>query len=130
MKAKDKMLHALRNLSLDRTAVRLMQEDINRIAEDEKQKELSAVQRAALSKERVKLESCMVATANHVARVERLLALLTDEEQKVLDYTLISPRPEAVFDLAAEFNCETTRIYRIRACAVSKLVRLRYGAGE
>ena len=60
----------------------------------------------------------------------RLLALLTDEEQKVLDYTLISPRPEAVFDLAAEFNCETTRIYRIRACAVSKLVRLRYGAGE
>ena len=130
MTGKDEILIALRNLSLDRKAVRLMQEDIARIEEDEKKKELPAVQREALEKERVRLESCMLATAHHIERIERLLAQLSEEEQKVLEYTLVDPRPEAVLDLAEEFRCETTRIYRIRACAVSKLVRLRFGAGE
>ena len=54
---------------------------------------------------------------------------LSPEEQEVLDRTLINPCPEAVFDLAREYNCETTRIYRIRARALYKLARLRYGAG-
>ena len=130
MTGKDEILSILRNLSLDRKAVRLMQEDIARIKEDEKKKELPAVQREALEKERVKLESCMLATAHHIGRIERLLAQLSEEEQKVLEYTLVDPRPEAVLDLAEEFRCETTRIYRVRACAVSKLVRLRFGAGE
>ena len=38
MTGKDEIFRILRNLSLDRTAVRLMQEDVDRIAEDEKQK--------------------------------------------------------------------------------------------
>ena len=53
--------------------------------------------------------------------------------QKISDITIsmkaINPCPEAVFDLAREYNCETTRIYRIRARALYKLARLRYGAG-
>lgn len=130
MKERDEMFRELRSLSLDRTAVRLMQEDIARIEEDEKQKELPAMQREALKKERLKLLSCMVATTNHISRIERLMTQLTPEEQKVLETTLVDPRPGAVFDLAEEFHCETTRIYRIRARALSKLVRLRYGAGE
>ena len=130
MKEREEILSTLRNLALDRTAVELMREDIACLEEDEKQKELPAVQREALKKESVKLQSCLVVTVNHIRSVERLLALLSAEEQKVLDWTLINPRPEAVFDLAEELHCETASVYRIRARAVNKLVRLRYGAGE
>lgn len=130
MTERDEIFKTLRSLSLDRTAVQLMQEDIAHIEEDEKQKELPTLQREALKKERLKLRSCMVATSNHISRIERLLSQLTPEEQKVLEFTLVDPRPGAVFDLADEFHCETTRIYRIRARALRKLVRLRYGAGE
>ena len=130
MTGKEEILRALRNLALDRTAVRLMREDIARIEEDEKQKELPAVQREALEKERVRLAACLSATAGQISRVERLLGLLTAEERKVLEVTLVNPRPEAVFDLAEEFHCETSSVYRIRARAINKLVRLRYGAGE
>lgn len=130
MKEREEILSTLRNLALDRTSVELMREDIACLEEDEKQKELPAVQREALKKESVKLQSCLVVTVNHIRSVERLLALLSAEEQKVLDWTLINPRPEAVFDLAEELHCETASVYRIRARAVNKLVRLRYGAGE
>ena len=130
MKGKEEVLSILRNLSLDRTAVRLMQEDIARIEEDEKQKELPAVQREALEKERVRLVAGMTATVHHIERIERLLGLLSPEERKTLEFTLVDPRPEAVFDLAEEFGCETCSVYRIRARAIRKLVRLRYGAGE
>ena len=99
MTARDEIFRTLRNLSLDREAVALMREDIAGIEEDEKQKELPAVQRAALKKERLKLTACMNATANHISRVERLLAQLSPEEQKVLEYTIVYPRPEAVFDV-------------------------------
>ena len=78
----------------------------------------------------MKLQSCLVVTVSHIRSVERLLGLLSAEEQKVLDWTLIHPRPEAVFDLAEELHCETASIYRIRSRAISKLVRLRYGAGK
>ena len=130
MKEREEILSTLRNLALDRSAVELMREDIARLEENEKQKELPAVQREALKKESVKLQSCLVVTVSHIRSVERLLGLLSAEEQKVLDWTLINPRPEAVFDLAEELHCETASVYRIRARAVNKLVRLRYGAGE
>ena len=129
MKAKEDMLFVLRNLSLDRTAVRLMREDIARIEEDMK-KELPAVQREALEKERMNLQSCLAATEHHIGRVERLLSLLSPEERQVLDRMIINPYPKVVFDLAEDLGCETSRVYRIRARALSKLLRLRYGAGE
>ena len=130
MKEREEILSMLRNLVLDRSAVELMREEIACLEENEKQKELPAAQREALKKESVKLQSCLVVTISHIRSVERLLGLLSAEEQKVLDWTLINPRPEAVFDLAEELHCETARIYRIRSRAISKLVRLRYGAGE
>ena len=130
MKEKDMMLDMLRNLALDRVAVTMLREDIAGIEKDEKQKELPAVKREALVKERVKLESCLDVTLHHISRMERLLAFLSPEERAVLDHTLINPRPEAVLDLAAELCCEPSRVYRIRARAVNKLIRLRYGAGE
>ena len=130
MKERDEILSMMRNLVLDRSAVELMREEIARLEENEKQKELPAAQREALKKESVKLQSCLVVTVSHIRSVERLLGLLSAEEQKVLDWTLIHPRPEAVFDLAEELHCETASIYRIRSRAISKLVRLRYGAGK
>ena len=128
MREKDEMMSALRNLALDRTAARLMREDIARIEEDIK-KELPEEQREALEKERRRLLSCAVVTEHHIDRMDRLLALLTPEEQKVLDHMLIHPHPEAAFDFADELAYEPCSIYRIRARAISKLVRLRYGAG-
>ena len=130
MNSKEEILRDLRNLELDRTAVCLMREDIARIEEDRVKEELPAVQREALEKEQGKLVTCMVATEHHIHRLERLLALLTPEEQKALEQTLIRPYPEAVFDLAEEFHCETSSVYRLRARALGRLARLRYGAGE
>ena len=130
MKERDEILSTLRNLALDRAAVAIMREDIARIEEDAKRKGLPAGKREALIKESVKLQSCLVTTVNHISSVERLLGLLSPEEQKVIDRTLINPTMNAVFDLAEDLHCETASVYRIRARAVNKLIRLRYGAGE
>ena len=129
MTAQEELLRDLHNLRLDREAVRLMREDISRIAEDETKKGLPADQRKALKNERMKLEASLEATVSHIGRIERLLALLSPEEQLILECMLISPRPQAVFDAAAELCCETSQVYRIRARALRKLLRLRYGAG-
>lgn len=128
MKAKDEMMATLRHLDLDRKAVTMMKEDISHIEEDIK-KEPPAVQREALEAERSRLMSSMAVTKHHIDRIERLLSLLSSEEQEVLERMIINPYPEVVFDLTAELNCETTRIYRVRARALDKLTRLRYGAG-
>ena len=129
MNAKEEILSMLRNLSLDRTAAGLMRKDIASIEKDMK-KELPTVQREALEKERLKLLSSLTATEHHIGRVERLLSMLSPEEQAVLDKTIINPYPEAVFDLAEELSCETSSVYRVRASALSRLARLRFGAGE
>ncbi len=129
MKEKDQMLVTLRTLALDRTAVAIMREDLIRIDEDMK-KELPDMQREALEKERIQLQSCLSVTEHRIERVERILSLLQPDEREVLERMIINPYPEVVFDLAQELCCETSRVYRIRARALSKLVRLRYGAGE
>ena len=129
MKEKDQMLVTLRTLALDRTAVAIMREDLIRIDEDMK-KELPDMQREALEKERVQLQSCLSVTEHRIERVERIMSLLQPDEREVLERMIINPYPEVVFDLAQELCCETSRIYRIRARALNKLVRLRYGAGE
>ena len=128
MKEKDEMLSALRNLGIDRTAVRMMQEDIANIEKDIK-KELPAVQREALKKERAMLQLSMNATEHRISRIERILSLLSPVEQEVLERTIVNSYPEVVFDLATEMECDSSRIYRIRARAINKMVHLRYGAG-
>ena len=128
MKAKDEMMTTLRHLALDRKAVLMMQEDISRIEEDIK-KEPPAVQREALEETHARLLSSMVVTKHHIDRIERLLSLLSSDERKVLEQMIINPYPEVVFDLGEEMGLEPASIYRIRARALDKLTRLRYGAG-
>ena len=128
MKAKDEMMTTLRHLSLDRKAVIMMKEDISRIEEDIK-KEPPAVQREALEAERSRLMSSMKITRHHIERIERLLSLLTAEEQEVLEQMIIDPYPEVVFDLSEKMGFEPCSVYRLRARALDKLTRLRYGAG-
>ena len=128
MKAKDEMMTTLRHLALDRKAVLMMQEDISRIEEDIK-KEPPAVQREALEETHARLMSSMVVTKHHIDRIERLLSLLSSDERKVLEQMIINPYPEVVFDLGEEMGLEPASIYRIRARALDKLTRLRYGAG-
>ena len=128
MKAKDEMMTTLRHLALDRKAVLMMQEDISHIEEDIK-KEPPAVQREALEETHARLLSSMVVTKHHIDRIERLLSLLSSDERKVLEQMIINPYPEVVFDLGEEMGLEPASIYRIRARALDKLTRLRYGAG-
>ena len=68
-------------------------------------------------------------TVNHVARLERLLGMLTPEEQLVIDYMLVHPFKKCTLDLMEELHCEMSSVYRLRARAIEKLLHLRYGAG-
>lgn len=128
MRAKDEMIATLRNLHYDRAAVRLMGENLPSLDADIK-KELPDETREALQAERSRLLANMEVTKHHISRMEQLLDLLSAEEREVLERMVINPSPGSVFDLAAEFVCDTTRIYRIRSKALQKLIRLRYGAG-
>ena len=128
MNAKDEMMATLRHLALDRKAVLMMREDISRI-EDDIKKEPPAVQREALEETHARLMSSMVVTKHHIDRIERLLSLLSSEEQEVLEQMIINPYPEVVFDLGEELGLEPASIYRLRARALDKLTRLRYGVG-
>ena len=84
MKAKDEMMVALRNLGLDRMAIQLIREDIAGIEADMK-KGPPAVKREALEVERARLLASLSVTEHTISRVERLLSLLSPEEQEVLE---------------------------------------------
>ena len=70
----------------------------------------------------------MISTENHVNSLELLLYRLSPEEQLVLERMVINPYKGSVFDLCASMNCETAKIYRLRASGLHKLGRLKYGA--
>lgn len=63
------------------------------------------------------------------ARLERLLGMLTPEEQLVLDCMLINPYKRCTLDLMEELHCEMSSVYRLHARAIEKLLHLRYRAG-
>lgn len=128
MNAKNQIVVALHNLGLARSDVSQMREALQGI-EAEMKKELQAEKREALKSERASLLASLLATEHSIRREERLLSLLSPEEQKVLERMVIDPQPEAAFDLAEELYCGTTRIYSIRSRALAKLERLRHGAG-
>ena len=128
MNAKNQIMAALHNLGLARSDVSQMREVLQGI-EAEMKKELPVEKREALKSERASLLASLSATEHSIRREERLLSLLSPEEQKVLERMVIDPQPEAAFDLAEELYCGTTRIYSIRSRALAKLVRLRHGAG-
>ena len=63
-----------------------------------------------------------------VARLERLLGFLTPEEQLIIDRMLINPYKNCTLDLMETLHLEKSQIYNLRAGAMKKLLRLRYGA--
>ena len=84
---------------------------------------------SSLQEERQRLMESLKLTVNHVARLERLLSMLSPEEQLVLDCMLINPYKRCTLDLMEELHCEMSSVYRLRARAIEKLLHLRYGAG-
>ena len=92
------------------------------------QRAVSAVTPEMQKEHRHQTESLKL-TVNHVARLERLLSLLSPEEQLVIDYMLINPYKKCTLDLMEELHCEMSSVYRLRATAIEKLLHLRYGAG-
>ena len=84
---------------------------------------------SALREERSSLMTSLKLTVNHVARLERLLGFLTPEEQLIIDRMLINPYKNCTLDLMEILHLEKSQIYNLRAGAMKKLLRLRYGAG-
>ena len=141
MNNKDRLLSDLRNLQCDRLSVQIMHYDIARISADLEcvaQSTSSAVESSAhpanpdivsLQEERSRLLTALQLTVNHISRLERLLQMLSPEEQLVIDCMLINPYKKCTMDLMAELHCEMSSVYRLRARAIEKLLHLRYGAG-
>ncbi len=125
---REELLADLRNLDLDRRAVCLMEADLEQFAEDRKQKGLSAGQQRDLEEKCEQLETALRLTRNHIGRMERLLQQLDREEQRIVELMLIRPYSGCAFDLQDELKMEKSCLYRHRADAISRLLRLRYGA--
>ena len=154
MSNRDRLLSDLRNLQYDRQAIQLIHDDIARISDDLQRLTksdtgdgfLCSPQNTetrslccpdpvypadihALQEERRRLTESLKLTVNHVARLERLLNMLSPEEKLVLDCMLINPYKRCTLDLMEELHCEMSSVYRIRARAIEKLLHLRYGVG-
>ena len=83
----------------------------------------------ALQEERRRLTESLKLTVNHIARLERLLGFLSPEEQLIIDHMLINPYKNCTLDLMETLHLEKSQIYNLRAGAMKKLLRLRYGVG-
>ena len=112
MNNKDRLLSDLRNLQCDRLSVQIMHDDIARISADlecvaqSTATELSAHPAnpdvVSLQEERSRLLTALQLTVNHVSRLERLLQMLSPEEQLVINCMLINPYKKCTMDLMAE----------------------------
>ena len=134
MTNQERLLSDLRNLKYDRVAVQLMHDEIARLTDDidgHKDSHHSDINSDinSLREERDRLMESLKLTVNHVARLERLLGLLTPEEQLIIDRMLINPYKNCTLDLMETLHLEKSQIYNLRASAMKKLLRLRYGAG-
>ena len=141
MTNKDRLLSDLRNLQCDRISVQIMHDDIARISADleciaqtpspaaESSTHPANPDIVSLQEERSRLLAALQLTVNHVSRLERLLQMLSPEEQLVIDCMLVNPYKKCTMDLMAELHCEMSSVYRLRARAIEKLLHLRYGAG-
>ena len=129
MSNRDRLLTDLRNLQYDRQAIQLIHDDLARISNDLKDDALSPSDLADLREEHRHQTESLKLTVNHVARLERLLGMLTPEEQLVIDCMLINPYKRCTLDLMEELHCEMSSVYRLRARAIEKLLHLCYGAG-
>ena len=129
MNVKEQILSDLRNLPLDRAAAAMMREDLASVESTLHNKELPAERREALLREKERIQACLTATEAQTGRMEYQLSLLTPEEQLVLQKMVIAPSRAACLALTDELHCEASSVYRIRARAVAKLIRLRCGVG-
>lgn len=62
-----------------------------------------------------------------VARVDRGMAALDDEERIVLERMYVNQEREAIRRLCEDLNCEIAQIYRIRRRALNRFTRAMYG---
>ena len=134
MTNQERLLSDLRNLKYDRVAVQLMHDEIARLTDDidgHKDSHHSDINSDinSLREERDRLMEVLKLTVNHIARLERLLGFLTPEEQLIIDRMLINPYKNCTLDLMETLHLEKSQIYNLRAGAMKKLLRLRYGAG-
>ena len=141
MNNRDRLLSDLRNLQCDRLSVQIIHDDIARISADldcisqtlspaaESSAHPANPDIVSLQEERSRLLAALQLTVNHVSRLERLLQMLSPEEQLVIDCMLVNPYKKCTMDLMEELHCEMSSVYRLRARAIEKLLHLRYGAG-
>ena len=134
MSNRDRLLSDLRNLEYDRLAIQMMHDDISSISADlgpdiDGHKDSHNPDINSLLERRHRLMLSLKVTVNHVGSLERLLGMLSPEEQLVINSMLVNPYKNCIFDLMESLHLEKSQIYNIRAGAIKKLLRLRYGAG-
>ena len=138
MNKRNQLLSDLHNLELDRQAIQMMHDDISSLSDDIKtlsddinsdiQTDRPGAALDSLLQEKQSLFSRMLVTVNHVSRLERLLQQLSPDERLVIDRMLVHPDRNAVLGLMESLHCEKTCVYSLRAQAIQKLLRLRWGA--
>ena len=74
------------------------------------------------------LEKNLIFTEKHVADMERLLAMLPDDERRIIERTVIKQEKYAADSLADELGYERAHVYRLKNRALMHLAQLRHGA--
>lgn len=77
--------------------------------------------------ERDELAQNLKITRREVQELEKALAALSPEEQRVLEMFYINRRQNYLEQLCAELCCEKSQIYRVKERALVKLARILYG---
>ena len=115
MTNRDRLLSDLHNLQYDRQAIQLLHDDLAMCQGDGSIDTLlprssspdtllprsSSPATTEMQDERRRLMESLKLTVNHVARLERLLAFLSPEEQLVLDRMLVHPYKKCTLDLGS-----------------------------
>lgn len=126
MTMKQQLLRDLHDLSLERRAVSFMHDRLAQISEDVKN--LPPEKQEDLNREYDDLLRYMIATVNHISALEKLLFQLTPEEQLVIERMFVDSYRNCSLDLSAALHCDVSTVYRVRARALHKLGRLRFGS--
>lgn len=115
----------LRTIDAEFTAIKATSYDKMPSASGENTQEeklVSAMARKAQKEAELELNE------RRVADIERILALLDDNERRIIERMVVNHDKYAVDSLMNELGYERTNIYNIGDRALMKLCKLRYGA--
>lgn len=137
----DWLLPKLKNLPEQRVALTEIQESIETLEMSCEMLQASGVEGARIPKRPSKVEEAYLdnlceweqlqknleITRREVAQMERVLALLSDEERLVLERFYINRQRDHLRQLCKELDCKEAQVYEIKSRATIKLSRMLFG---